>query len=351
MATKNLPKAFRKLMVVNRSLNFREAVNITTVPVTNLAPNEILIRNKFLGVNASDIIRTAGGYDPTEKLPFPVGFEGVGTVVATGEAVTKYKYGQHVVYLTQGAYAEYIVIALTPAAPSPVIIKDLLPDYLAVAAVSGLTAKIALDKVGDLKAGETVLVTAAAGGTGQFAVQFSKQKGCHVIGTCSSKEKETLLKSLGCDRVVNYKEENLQDVLKKEYPNGIDVVYESIGKEMFTTALSSLAIGGRLIVIGFISGYKSGTGPTETDLKHLPSTLLWKSASVRGFFLLHFSQYINKYMNDLVKDFENSSNEIKTQMDSGHTVGGPFSGLEGINNAIDHLHSGKNVGKVYVTLE
>ena len=68
--------------------------------------------------------------------------------------------------------------------------------------------------------GETVVVTAAAGGTGQFAVQLAKIKGCHVIGTCSSPSKAKLLKELGCDRVVNYNEENLGQVLRKEYPRG-----------------------------------------------------------------------------------------------------------------------------------
>lgn len=68
--------------------------------------------------------------------------------------------------------------------------------------------------------GETVVVTAAAGGTGQFAVQLAKLAGCHVIGTCSTPEKAALLANLGCDRVINYNEESLGDVLSKEYPKG-----------------------------------------------------------------------------------------------------------------------------------
>ncbi len=84
-----------------------------------------------------------------------------------------------------------------------------------------------------MKTGETVLVTAAAGGTGQFAVQLAKLAGNTVIATCSTPEKVKLLKELGCDRVINYKTENLEQVLKSEYPNGVDIVYESVGGETF----------------------------------------------------------------------------------------------------------------------
>ena len=106
-------------------------------------------------------------------------------------------------------------------------------------------ASLALEQTGEIKSGQTVLVTAAAGGTGVFAVQLAKLAGCHVIGTCSSSDKVSLLKSLGCDRVVNYKTESLHDVLKKEYPRGIDVVYESVGGEIFNTAARHLAIHGK----------------------------------------------------------------------------------------------------------
>lgn len=85
---------------------------------------------------------------------------------------------------------------------------------------TGLTASIALEQVGQMKSGQTVLVTAAAGGTGVFAVQLAKLAGNHVIGTCSSDEKIGMLKQLGCDRVINYKKENFAKVLKTEYPQG-----------------------------------------------------------------------------------------------------------------------------------
>lgn len=96
---------------------------------------------------------------------------------------------------------------------------------------------------------------AAAGGTGQFAVQLAKLAGNHVIGTCGSEDKVKFLKEIGCDRVVNYKKEDLAAVLKKEYPQGIDLVYECVGGKMLETAVNSLAIHGRIVIIGMISGY------------------------------------------------------------------------------------------------
>lgn len=92
------------------------------------------------------------------------------------------------------------------------------PDYLALIGTSGLTAAVGLNEGGKLSKGETVLVTAAAGGLGQLAVQWAKIHGCHVIATCSSDKKVEFLKSLNCDRIINYKKENLDQVLKEEYP-------------------------------------------------------------------------------------------------------------------------------------
>lgn len=339
-------------MVIKKSLNFREAVSLKTVSMPSLKSNEILVRNKYVGINASDIIKSAGGYDPTENVPFEIGFEGVGTIVGVGSNVTKYKKNQDIVYLQNGAYSEYIVLPELKQPilqfPEPVEIKELKPGYLAIAGISGLTSKLALEKCGELKSGETVLVTAAAGGTGQLAVLFAKKKNCHVIGTCSTKEKALFLKSIGCDRVVITKEEKLQDVLAKEYPKGVDVVFESVGGELFKTALSSLANGGRLIIIGFVSAYKSGNVP-DIDLKYLPQILLSKSASVRGFFLFHYFKYANEFAKELVQEFE-SDNTIKIQMDNGQNSDKPFSGIESIVDAVEYLHSAKNCGKVYITL-
>lgn len=147
-----------------------------------------------------------------------------------------------------------------------------------------MTASISLEKYGHLQPGNKVLVTAAAGGTGQFAVQLAKLAGCHVIGTCSNQEKVEMLRRLGCDRPINYKTEDFKSVLKSEYPKGVDVVYESVGGEVFNTCVKNLAIGGRLILIGFITSYQDANFALRPSLP-LYQILLSKSASVQGFFL------------------------------------------------------------------
>uniref|UniRef100_A0A8C6WHI1 15-oxoprostaglandin 13-reductase n=1 Tax=Neogobius melanostomus TaxID=47308 RepID=A0A8C6WHI1_9GOBI len=227
----------------------------------------------FVGINASDINYSAGRYDPTVKPPFDAGFEGIGEVVGLGlGASSDYTIGDTVAYFRNGAFAEYTIAPAKECIRVPLV----KPEFLTLL-VSGATAYIALKRLGDLTKGETVLVTAAAGGTGQFAVQFAKQAGCHVIGTCSTNEKAGFLKSIGCDRPINYKEENLGETLRKEYPKGIDVVYESIGGSILDVAVNCLAQKGRLIVIGFISGYQSASGIPAFKGATLPVKLLQKS--------------------------------------------------------------------------
>src|SRR5699024_10964281 len=96
-------------------------------------------------------------------------------------------------------------------------LPELKPNYL-VSNVNGLTASIALDKQGRIQKGEKVLITAAAGGTGQIAVQWAKHRGCYVIGMTSSEEKTSYLKELGADYVINYKDQSLEVVLKERFP-------------------------------------------------------------------------------------------------------------------------------------
>ncbi len=254
MAASAIPKVYRKLVAVSLSNRFREAVKIQTVETPDPGPEELLVRTRYVGINASDINWTAGRYIPGVQPPLDTGFEGAGLVQRVGEKCQGFSPGDAVAFMHNGAFGEYLILPARRAIPIP----RLDAGFVSLI-VSGPTASISLERVGDLKAGETVLVTAAAGGTGQFAVQMAKLAGCHVIGTCSSEEKAAFLRQLGCDRPVNYKKENLKAVLKQEYPKGVDVTYESVGGEMFNTAVKNVAIGGRLIIIGYITHYQDST--------------------------------------------------------------------------------------------
>ncbi|CAH1796743.1 unnamed protein product [Owenia fusiformis] len=341
-----VPQTFRKWVVQKISNKFREAAEVVTVNTPQIGPSEVLVKNKYVGINASDINFTAGRYDPTAKPPFDAGFEAVGEVVARGDSCNKLNLGQPVCYMANGAFAEYMVLKERHVFPVPAT----NPEFVTLL-VSGLTAAISLDKVGEIKKGETVLVTAAAGGTGQFAVQAARNAGCHVIGTCSSDDKVQFLKDIGCDRPVNYKKENLNEVLKNEYPSGVDVVYESIGGDMFDTAVKNLAIKGRLIIIGYIAGYETSRGfPTSKVVATLPQRLLPKSASVRGFFLFGYVSDFPEYLNKLVDMYK--AGTLKLNVDNGQRFeSGPFKGVGSIPNAIEYLYSGKSMGKIVVDVD
>ncbi|CAK6954281.1 prostaglandin reductase 3-like [Scomber scombrus] len=339
----SIPSTMKKLVVTKLSPNFREAASIQTVAVPTPGDKDLLVRNRFVGINASDINYTAGRYDPSVKPPFDAGFEGIGEVVGLGlSASSRYTVGDTVAYFGSGAFAEYTVVPAKETVPVP----SVKPEFLTLL-VSGATAYIALKRLGDLAKGETVLVTAAAGGTGQFAVQFAKQAGCHVIGTCSSNEKAGFLKSIGCDRPINYSVEDLAKTLRKEYPKGIDVVYESVGGSVMELAVNCLANKGRLIVIGFISGYQTASGIPEFRGGTLPVKLLQKSASMRGFFLPHFISDYKEALGSMTQLF--AKGKLVCEVDRGDlSQEGRFVGLESVFRAVDYMYAGKNLGKVVV---
>lgn len=339
----SIPSSMKKLVVNKLSPNFREAVSMQTAAVPTPGDADLLVRNRFVGINASDINYTAGRYDPSVKPPFDAGFEGIGEVVGLGlTASSRYTIGDTVAYFGSSAFAEYTVVPAKESVPVP----SVKPEFLTLL-VSGATAYIALKRLGDLAKGETVLVTAAAGGTGQFAVQFAKQAGCHVIGTCSSNEKAGFLKSIGCDRAINYTTEDLAKTLRKEYPQGIDVVYESVGGSVLELAVNSLAIKGRVIVIGFISGYQTASGIPPFRGGTLPVKLLQKSASIRGFFLPHFLSDYREALGSMIQMF--AKGKLVCEVDGGDLAPeGRFEGLESVFRAVDHMYAGKNLGKVVV---
>lgn len=350
----SLPKSYRKISVHKLSADFRDATHIINSQLPSAAElksNQCIVKNIYLGINASDINYTNGKYLPGVKPPFDAGFEAVGTVVAiSSNNTSNIKLHDTVAYTQYGAFSEYIVINCKSVVkfntkPQP----QLLPLL-----VSGLTASIALEQTGELDLSSTtpkkqkiILVTAAAGATGLFAVQISKLLGHHVIGTVSTDDKAATLKSLGCDRVINYKTESLQHVLKSEYKRGVDIVYESVGGDMYDTCVRNLAQYGKLIVIGFVSGYADGSGwktgkqAQNIDIKPY---ILGKSASIRGFFLNDYAKEWNRHAQLLQQWI--SRGQLKSIVDKTK-----FNGLESVADAIDYMYKGGNTGKVIVSLE
>ncbi|PJF23382.1 MAG: alcohol dehydrogenase [Phototrophicales bacterium] len=333
-----LPETFQKLVAVRHSKSFRDAVEIQTVSLDPPKPDEIVVKNLYAGVNAADLMMAAGQYLLPTPVPCGMGAEAVGEVVAVGQDVTAYEPGNYVLMNAIGCgYTEYYTIKATHAVPIPQASAEIMS-----LSIGGLTASIGLNITGEMQqGGEVVLVTAAAGGTGQFAVQLAKLAGNHVIGTCGSDEKAEMLKSLGCDRVVNYKKENLRDVLKAEYPKGVNLVFEGVGREMFDTALDHLARYGRLVTIGFISEYKDK--PDIVQDVRVYYKVLGKMASIRGFNLnLFFGKPIlAEHMMHLIGLL--NEGKLQPQIDPQ-----AFYGVSGAIDAVEYLQAGKNTGKVVV---
>ncbi|MEA5567396.1 zinc-binding dehydrogenase [Anabaena sp. UHCC 0399] len=330
-------KSYRKLIAKRLDKDFSSAVEIVEVTIPEVGNNELLVRNKFAGVNAGFDTLLCRGEVPYVNLipPFDLGVEAVGEVVAVGASVSDFQVGDAVITtLRGGGYREYQVIDASLA----VKVRQATPEVLNLVP-TGVSALVALEQVGEMQRDEVVLVTAAAGGTGHIAVQLAKLAGNHVIGTCSSEAKGKLLRELGCDRIINYHTENLHQVLQHEYPNGINLIFECVGKQVFDTCVDNLAIRGRLVNIGYISEY--GKNIEQVMQPRIYHQLFWKAASVRGFLMPHYKEYIPEARDRLLNLFY--SGKLKVSVDST-----PFHGLESIPTAVEYLLSGQNCGKVVV---
>ncbi|CAG2162885.1 unnamed protein product, partial [Oppiella nova] len=332
-----MSKTFQKLSVIKKTSNFREAVKVVSVPLVAPGDDQVLIKNIYAGVNATDVNVTASRYNPNAELPFDVGLEGLGVIEAVGKNVTTHKVGQNVMTFDVNlgvnpprAYSEYLYVKPEEVIPIP----SLKPEFLGLL-IAGLTAAIGLDEVlitlGRIQKGDKVLITASAGGTGHIGIQWAKQKGAYVIGLTSSEDKAKLLKELGTDRVINYKTENLDEVLTKEFPNGVDVVWETIGGQVFETLLNHLVPKGRLIIVGSISGYKSEriTSPTIENLNFKVG-----SKTLSGFCLPDYKDLYAKYLKQLIGDVVN--NKLRVVLDLGqNTSEGEFTGIDSVVRGVE----------------
>ncbi|GMP38259.1 hypothetical protein CsSME_00009579 [Camellia sinensis var. sinensis] len=314
-----IPQSFEKIVVHTLSHNFRSATSVVRTPLRlPIKPDHVLVKIIYAGVNASDA---------------------VGIIAAVGDSVKNLKVGKPAALMIFGSYAEFTMV------PSKHILPVPRPDAEVVAMLtSGLTASIALEKAAQMDSGKVVLVTAAAGGTGQFAVQLAKLAGNKVVATCGGKEKAMLLKDLGVDRVIDYRAEDIKTVLKKEFPKGVDIVYESVGGEMFDLCLNALAVHGRMVVIGMISQYQGEHGWKPLNYTGLCEKLLAKSQTVAGFFLVQYSHLWQPHLDKLFHLY--SLGKLKVAVDPKK-----FLGLHSVANAVEYLHSGRSVGKVVVCID
>ena len=248
------------------------------VEIKSLAPNEVLIKNKAIGLNYIDVYHRSGTY----PLPLPtgIGLEAAGVIEDVGSAVTEFKVGDRVAHAAAppGAYSEKQVY------PQEKLVK--IPDYISdeiasVIMLKGITSEYLIHRAYKVKKDQFILYHAAAGGVGQVLCQWAKSLGCKVIGTVGSEEKIKIAKENGCDFVINYSKESFSQKVK-EITNGkmLDVVYDGVGAKTFEESIECLAIRGTMVSFGNASGLVEKVDPK----KHIaPKGLFFTRPSIAHY--------------------------------------------------------------------
>tara|TARA_R100001129_G_scaffold137205_1_gene98541 strand:- start:168 stop:1142 length:975 start_codon:yes stop_codon:yes gene_type:complete len=224
-----------------------------TVTVGEPGPGQVRLKQTAIGVNFHDIYVRSGLYQ-TLTLPGIPGLEAAGVVEAVGEGVTAFAAGDRVAYTSgnYGAYADQRLIDAGRLVRLPDDIDDVL---VAGMMVRGLTARILLTDVFPVREGSVILVQAAAGGVGQLLCQWARHLGATVIGTVGSQDKAERARRHGCHHVILYREQNVVDTVKQLTDGrGVDVAYDSVGKDTFYDSLACLAPRGHLVNFGQSSG-------------------------------------------------------------------------------------------------
>ena len=242
--------------------------------------NEILLDVQAAGVNFPDTLIIEGKYQFQPPLPFSPGGEAAGVVAAVGEKAGAFKVGDRVMALTGwGAFAEQVAVPFYNVLPIPASM-----DFTTAAAFGMTygTSMHALRQRGQLQAGETLLVLGASGGVGLAAVEIGKAMGARVIAAASSADKLAVAKAAGADELIDYSQASLREEIKRlTNGQGVDVIYDPVGGELFEQAVRGLAWNGRLLVVGFASG---------TIPQLAANLVLLKGAAVLGVFWGAFAQ-------------------------------------------------------------
>ncbi|MGH8351339.1 MAG: quinone oxidoreductase family protein [Pseudomonas sp.] len=231
-----------------------EVLRYEDVEVGEPGPGEVRLRHVAVGLNFADIYFRTGLYPA--PLPSGVGTSGSGVVQAVGPGVSNVKAGDRVTYT--GAYnvlGAYSTECLIPAAPLIKLPETISFETAAAMTMRGLTAAYLMRRIYDFKADESILLHAAAGGVGLIVSQWAKLLGLTVIGTVSSEAKAKIARANGCDHVINYSHEDVAKRVRELTDGvGVNVVFDSVGKDTFEASLNSLKRRGLLVCVGTASG-------------------------------------------------------------------------------------------------
>lgn len=210
-----------------------------------------------------------------------------------------------------------------------------LPVYLGTLGMPGMTAYFGILEVGQLKDGETVVVSAAAGAVGQVVGQIAKIKGCHVVGIAGGADKcRYITEELGFDAAIDYKNEDVKEALKRHCPKGIDVYFDGVGGDILDAALSRLAMHARIVICGAISQYNT-TEPVKGPSNYM--ALLVNRASMKGMVVFDFASRYGEAAREMAGWMQQG--KLKTREDI-------VEGLETFPETLLKLFNGENNGKL-----
>ena len=330
-----MSETYRALRLERFADSFRAGADIVTLSLDAPGPDEIRVRNHWCGVNGifdTEFARGRAGY-MFGGLPSFTGVEATGLVEAVGSAVEHIAVGDAVASMRfRSGYRE---VNVAPAAQF-VKLPGTGPECLALAS-TGVAALLALEHAGQLKDGETVAVSAAAGGLGHLIVQLAKLRGCKVIAVCGGTDKVRFVQSLGADRVIDYRTEDVAESLAAEFPDAIDIAIDTVGGEIFDAFAANLAPHGRLVVSGAAQDME-----TPTLAPRIALMIYYKAARIQAF------------QNGLVQHLWPGARSRLFALHSigalRVTCGGGFRGIEAVYDAVDFLLSGRSMGKVAVDL-
>ena len=241
-----------------------EVMEVADVAMPRPKPNEAVVKVSAAGVNSIDGQFRDGSL--RTPLPFIPGQEGAGVVTEVGSQAKTVKVGDRVAWSgVLGSYAEFVVSPEEHLVPVPAGLSD---QQAAAAMMHGLTAHYLVNDAHKLKAGETALVHAAAGGVGLLLVQMARAIGARVIGTASSEEKAKLARDAGADEVIIFTRQDFESEVKRlTGGKGVDVVYDGVGKATFEKNLNVMRLRGMLVLYGMSSGPVPPVDPAKLSEK------------------------------------------------------------------------------------
>ena len=314
--------------------------DLVTVPMPDVGEGQFLVR------------LTHFSFDPTQRgwlggdtyLPaVPIG--GVVRAGGIGEVVASKHPGFEVGDVVQGTFGwqeHALTDGTTETGPVTKLRAGITPEQaLGVFGVTGLTAWFGLTEIGQPKAGDTVLVSGAAGATGSVVVQVAKALGCKVIGIAGGAEKcGWVVEQAGADACIDYRAGNVPRQIRENAPKGVNVVFENVGGEILDAALANLALRARVVLCGGISSYNDTAEDRSPGLRNYMNLTVMRGR-MEGFIILDFAKRYSEGVAELAKLM--AAGKLKTAEDVAH-------GFDNCPATLRRLFEGKNFGKQLLKL-